>query len=153
MLFFGMQTNVHMPFRVSSSDTSIALRKPIMSNIWPGFVATHTASVSVAQESQREARRMARKLQAERRRRTVWVMVALVIGAVIGSMFSKAHSQSVPVPPTVVKVGSGDTVWSLAKRYPKSGVTTGARMHQILRANPDLSGTLYAGDKVVIPGR
>ena len=124
-----------------------------MSNIWPGFVATHTASVSVAQESQREARRMARKLQAERRRRTVWVMVALVIGAVIGSMFSKAHSQSVPVPPTVVKVGIGDTVWSLAKRYPKSGVTTGARMHQILRANPALSGTLYAGDTVVIPGR
>lgn len=124
-----------------------------MSNIWPGFVATHSASVSVAQESQREARRMARKLQAERRRRTVWVMVALVIGAVIGSMFSKAHSQSVPVPPTVVKVGIGDTVWSLAKRYPKSGVTTGARMHQILRANPALSGTLYAGDTVVIPGR
>ena len=153
MLFFGMQTNVHMPFRVSSSDTSIALRKPIMSNIWPGFVATHSASISVAQESQREARRMARKLQAERRRRTVWVMVALVIGAVIGSMFSKAHSQSVPVPPTVVKVGIGDTVWSLAKRYPKSGVTTGARMHQILRANPELSGTLYAGDTVVIPGR
>lgn len=153
MLFFGMQTNVHMPFRVSSSDTSIALRKPIMSNIWPGFVATHSASVSVAQESQRETRRMARKLQAERRRRTVWVMVALVIGAVIGSMFSKAHSQSVPVPPTVVKVGIGDTVWSLAKRYPKSGVTTGARMHQILRANPGLSGTLYAGDTVVIPGR
>lgn len=124
-----------------------------MSNIWPGFVATHSASVSVAQESQRETRRMARKLQAERRRRTVWVMVALVIGAVIGSMFSKAHSQSVPVPPTVVKVGIGDTVWSLAKRYPKSGVTTGARMHQILRANPGLSGTLYAGDTVVIPGR
>lgn len=124
-----------------------------MSNIWPGFVATHSASVSVAQESQREARRMARKLQAERRRRTVWVIVALVIGAVIGSMFSKAHSQSVPVPPTVVKVGIGDTVWSLAKRYPKSGVTTGARMHQILRANPALSGTLYAGDTVVIPGR
>lgn len=124
-----------------------------MSNIWPGFVATHSTSVSVAQESQREARRMARKLQAERRRRTVWVMVALVIGAVIGSMFSKAHSQSVPVPPTVVKVGIGDTVWSLAKRYPKSGVTTGARMHQILRANPALSGTLYAGDTVVIPGR
>ena len=124
-----------------------------MSNIWPGFVATHSASISVAQESQREARRMARKLQAERRRRTVWVMVALVIGAVIGSMFSKAHSQSVPVPPTVVKVGIGDTVWSLAKRYPKSGVTTGARMHQILRANPALSGTLYAGDTVVIPGR
>jgi predicted Zn-dependent protease len=153
MLFFGMQTNVHMPFRVSTSDASNALRKPIMSNIWPGFVATHSASVSVVQESQREARRMARKLQAERRRRTVWVMGALVIGAVFGSMFSKAHSQSVPVPPTVVHVNSGDTVWSIAKRYPRSGVTTGARMHQILKANPGLSGTLYAGDTVVIPGR
>lgn len=153
MLFLGMQTNVHMPFRVSSSDASIALRNPIMSNIWPGFVATHTLPSSVAQQSQREARRMARKLQAERRRRSLWVVVALVVGAVIGSMFSKAHSQSVPVPPTVVKVGAGDTVWSIAKRYPRSGVTTGARMHQILKANPALGSTLYSGDTVVIPAR
>ena len=153
MLFFGMQTNVHMPFRVSSSHTSIALRKSIMSNIWPGFVATHTLHSAVAQESLRETRRMARKLQAERRRRSLWVVVALVIGAVIGSMFSKAHSQSVPVPPTVVTAGIGDTVWSIAKRYPRSGVTTGGRMHQILKANPALGNTLYAGDTVVIPSR
>lgn len=124
-----------------------------MSNIWPGFIATHTASESVNREIQREARRIARKLQAERQRRAIWVMVALVVGAVIGSMFSKAHSQSVPVSPTVVKVGAGDTVWSLATRFPRSGVTTGARMHQILRANPNLSGTLYAGDTIVIPAR
>lgn len=153
MLFFAMQTNVHMPFRFTSSDASIALRKPIMSNIWPGFVATHMLPSSVAQESKRETRRMARKLQAERRRRTLWVVVALVVGAVIGSMFSKAHSQSVPVPPTVVKAGIGDTVWSIAKRYPRSGVTTGTRMHQILKANPALGNTLYAGDTVVIPSR
>ena len=119
MLFFGMQTNVHMPFRVTASDASIALRKPIMSNIWPGFVATHSRQSSASQESLRKTRRMARKLQSERRRRTIWVMVALCVGAVIGSMFSKAHSQSVPVPPMVVKAGIGDTVWSIAKRHPK----------------------------------
>ena len=153
MLFFGMQTNVHMPFRVAASDASIALRKPIMSNIWPGFVATHSRQSSASQESLRETRRMARKLQSERRRRTIWVMVALCVGAVIGSMFSKAHSQSVPVPPMVVKAGIGDTVWSIAKRHPKSGMTTGARMHQIIKANPELGGTLYAGETIVIPAR
>ena len=153
MLFFGMQTNVHMPFRVTASDASIALRKPIMSNIWPGFVATHSRQSSVSQESLRETRRMARKLQSERRRRTIWVTVALCVGAVIGSMFSKAHSQSVPVPPMVVKAGIGDTVWSIAKRHPKSGMTTGARMHQIIKASPDLGRTLYAGETIVIPAR
>jgi len=153
MLFFGMQTNVHMPFRVTASDASIALRKPIMSNIWPGFVATHSLQSSASQESLRQTRRMARKLQSERRRRTIWVMVALCVGAVIGSMFSKAHSQSVPVPPMVVQAGSGDTVWSIARRHPGTGMTTGARMHQIIKANPELGGTLYAGETIVIPAR
>ena len=146
-----MQTNVHMPFRGDSSQLSIALRKSIMSNIWPGFVSTHNSPSFIAQESQRERRRMARQLQAERRRRFLWVVIALVAGTLIGSMFSKAHSQSVPVPPIVIKASIGDTVWSLAKRYPRSGMTTGARMHQILKANPSLGSKLYSGDTVVIP--
>lgn len=153
MLFFGMQTNVHMPFRVSASDTSIALRKSIMSNIWPGFVATQSPSLSAAKESQREARRMARQLQAERRRRALWVVVALVVGAVIGSMFSKAHSQSVPMPPKLVTVSQGDTMWAIAKRYPRSGMTTGARMYQLLKANPRLGTALHAGDTIVVPAK
>ena len=53
----------------------------------------------------------------------------------------------------VVKAGSGDTVWSIAKRHPKSGMTTGARMHQIIKANPDLGRTLYAGETIAIPAR
>lgn len=122
-----------------------------MSNIWPGFVSTQMLPSSVAKESRREARRMARKLQAERRRRVFWVILSLTIGAVVGSMFSKAHSQSIPVPPKVVTASVGDTIWSIAKRYPKSGVTTGARMHQILEANPSLGSTLYSGDTIVIP--
>jgi LysM repeat protein len=68
-------------------------------------------------------------------------------------MFSKAHSQSVPVPPMVVKAGIGDTLWSIAKRHTRTGMTTGARMHQIIKANPELGGTLYAGETIVIPAR
>ena len=53
----------------------------------------------------------------------------------------------------VVKAGIGDTVWSIAKRHPRTGMTTGARMHQIIKANPELDRTLYAGETIVIPAR
>lgn len=122
-----------------------------MTNIWPGFVATQNRSRLDLERMQQLQRRLRRELKSERQRRVMYIVVALIGGAIVGSSFSKAHSQRQYGKPSLAKVRAGDSLWGIARHYPKAGVATAQRVVDIQRANPKTSYVLIPGDTLVIP--
>lgn len=122
-----------------------------MTNIWPGFVATQERPTLHLERMQQLQRRLRRQLKSERQRRLMYIVLALIGGAIAGSSFSKVHSQRPYIKPSMAKVRAGDSLWVIARHYPKAGVATPQRVVDIQRANPKTSDVLIPGDTLVIP--
>lgn len=78
------------------------------------------------------------------------VIVALVIAVVAAALVSRSQTPT-DLPTQRVKVGSGDSLWSLAESHPLEGLTTQQTMDLIKRANNMRSDRIAAGSLVIIP--
>jgi len=88
------------------------------------------------------------------RRGPAWVeCAALIVIAVllIGGVMLTSNPPDVHTSVLRISVGSGDTLWSIAKRHPVRGLTTSQTADLIARTNGTRVGRLEPGSSVLVP--
>ena len=98
-------------------------------------------------------RSASRERIATRRQRlsTVEIVTLIVIAALLiaGAVTAGPHVQA-PAATKTVQVQTGDTLWSIARAHPISGLSTAQTVDSIVRDNSLPSATLSAGQQLVV---
>lgn len=80
-------------------------------------------------------------------------LVVLVVALLLGAALISATPNQERMPTTTVRVGSGDTLWSLAHRYPVDGLTTGQTVELLSEINKLQDATIVTGAILRVPAR
>ena len=114
---------------------------------------TRTVTSIHAASPIRRSRRSARRCDTRSRRLSIAEIVAMLVIVVLlmaGPVLSRTVSPS-DVPTTVVSVGQGDNLWTIAAAHPVNGLTTAQTADLIVRLNNLESVTIAAGRTLEVP--
>jgi Tfp pilus assembly protein FimV len=114
----------------------------------------NTAAVN-SQHRRTGTRAAARGVRAHRRPQNLSLietatLLVIVILLVVG-VFSARPRGDVDATTRTVRVETGDTLWSIARTHPVSGLSTAQAAEKIARDNNLGTGTLAAGAVLVVP--
>lgn len=101
-------------------------------------------------EARTAARRRCRSLNLALGMALVLLVAGLLAGGGLVALGSSA-SAAADIPTVAVAVDSGDTLWSLAERYPIEGMTTRQCVKWIMEHNSLESALLMPGQIVEVP--
>jgi Tfp pilus assembly protein FimV len=79
------------------------------------------------------------------------IIVALVVAVMLAAAISGARADRPPTPTAAVKVGVGESLWSVAATHPVRGMTTQQTVDLIKRANGLSDSAVTAGTVLQIP--
>lgn len=119
-------------------------------------VRTHTGEWGNGRETAR--RRIAARPRRASRATSPWLgpiagaLVILSAMALVGALPTARELAAVPTAAaSTVRVAPSDTLWSIAKAHPVTGLTTSEAVERIMRLNGLTDATLHAGAMIVVP--
>jgi hypothetical protein len=80
------------------------------------------------------------------------IIVALVAAVIAAAVLSGASAGGQPTRTSTIKVGAGESLWSIATAHPVQGMTTQQNVDAIRRANHLRGSTVAEGSVLRVPG-